>query len=180
MYGMGVNLRLMAKQEQQQFFREIVERHKGILYKVARVYCANESDRQDLVQEIMIQVWRSVHKYDDRFKISTWLYRIALNVAISYYRKNSPIANRFTVLDEQTSAIPTEAEGETAQLLNLLEQFISELKELDKALMLLYLEEKSHAEIGEILGLSASNVGTKIGRIKDKLRSRFSNQNHTQ
>ena len=170
----------MAKQKQQQFFREIVERHKGILYNVARVYCANESDRQDLVQEIMIQVWRSVHKYDDRFKISTWLYRIALNVAISYYRKNSPIANRFRVLDEQTSTIPTEAEGETAQQLNLLEQFISELKELDKALMLLYLEEKSHAEIGEILGLSASNVGTKIGRIKDKLRTRFSNQNHTQ
>ena len=164
----------MNKQKQQQFFQEIIERHKGILFKVARVYCRNENDRQDLIQEMMIQIWQSVHKYNDQFKISTWLYRISLNVAISFYRKSTARANRFTELNEQLTEIPTEDKAETEQQLNLLEQFISELKEIDKALMILYLEDKSHAEIADIIGMSVSNVGTKIGRIKDKLKIRFS------
>lgn len=163
----------MDKQEQQQFFQEIIEQHKGILFKVSRVYCPNENDRQDLIQEMMIQIWQSVHKYNDQFKISTWLYRISLNVAISFYRKSTTRANRFAVLNEQMSEVPTEDKAETEQQLNLLEQFISELKEIDKALMILYLEDKSHAEIAEILGMSVSNVGTKIGRIKEKLKTRF-------
>ena len=164
----------MNKQEQQQFFTEIIEQHKGILFKVARVYCPNENDRQDLIQEMMIQVWQSIHKYNGQFKISTWLYRISLNVAISFYRKNTTRANRFTVLNELTTEILTENKAETEQQLNLLEQFISELKELDKALILLYLEDKTHTEIAEIVGLSVSNVGTKVGRIKEKLKTRFS------
>ncbi len=164
----------MDKQEQQQFFQEIIEQHKGILFKVSRVYCPNENNRQDLIQEMMIQIWQSVHKYNDQFKISTWLYRISLNVAISFYRKSTTSANRFAVLNKQMSEIPTEEKAETEQQLNLLEQFISELKEIDKALMILYLEDKSHAEIAQILGMSVSNVGTKIGRIKEKLKTRFS------
>lgn len=164
---------IVNKQEQQQFFQEIIERHKGILVKVARVYCRNENDRQDLIQEMMIQIWQSVHKYNDQFKISTWLYRISLNVAISFYRKNTTRANRFTVLNEQMTEIPTEDKAETEQQLNLLEQFISELKEIDKALIILYLEDKSHAEIAGILGMSVSKVGTKTGRIKEKLKTRF-------
>lgn len=159
---------------QQQFFQEIIERHKGILFKVARVYCRNENDRQDLIQEMMIQIWQSVHKYNDQFKISTWLYRVSLNVAISFYRESTTRANRFTVLNEQMTEIPTEDKAETEQQLNLLEQFISELKAIDKALMILYLEDKNHAEIAEILGMSISNVGTKVGRIKEKLKTRFS------
>lgn len=165
---------IMNKQEQQQFFQEIIEQHKGILFKVARVYCRNENDRQDLIQEMMIQIWQSIHKYNDQFKLSTWLYRISLNVAISLYRKSTTRANRFTLLNEQMTEIPTEDKAETGQQLNLLEQFISELKEIDKALMILYLEDKSHAEIAEILGMSISNVGTKVGRIKEKLKTRFS------
>lgn len=164
----------MNKQEQLQFFQEIIEQHKGILFKVARVYCQNENDQQDLIQEMMIQIWQSVHKYNDQFKISTWLYRISLNVAISFYRKSTTRANRFTKLNEQMTEIPTEDKTEIEQQLNLLEQFISELKEIDKALMILYLENKSHAEIAEILGMSVSNVGTKTGRIKEKLKIRFS------
>jgi RNA polymerase sigma-70 factor (ECF subfamily) len=78
------------------------------------------------------------------------------------------------VLDEQTAQIPIEDKSENERQLNLLEHFINELKEIDKALMILYLEDKSHTEIAEILGMSVSNVGTKIGRIKDKLKSRFS------
>ena len=163
----------MDKQEQKQFFQDVIERNIGILLKVARTYCQNDEDRQDLLQEMMIQIWQSIHKYNNQFKISTWLYRISLNVAISFYRKNTTRSNRYTVLDEQLAQNITESITENELQLNLLERFISELRELDKALILLYLEDKSHAEIAEILGMSVSNVGTKIGRIKDKLKTRF-------
>ena len=164
----------MNEKQQKQHFQNIIEQHKGILFKVARAYCQNEDDRQDLIQEMMIQVWQSLHRYNIQFKISTWLYRISLNVAISFYRKNTTRANKYTVLNEQTAQMPTQEKTENEQQLNLLEQFISELKEIDKALMILYLEDKTHAEIAEILGMSVSNVGTKIGRIKDQLKKRFS------
>lgn len=164
----------MYKQEQQHFFEGIIEQHKGILFKVSRAYCPNAEDRQDLIQEMMIQIWQSIHKYNDHYKITTWLYRILLNVAISFYRKSSTRARKYTELPEQMAEIPVEDKSENERQLNLLEQFISELKEIDKALMILYLEDKSHTEIAEILGLSVSNVGTKIGRIKDKLKTRFS------
>lgn len=164
----------MDKQEQQYFFEGIIEQHKGILFKVARVYCPNENDREDLIQEMMIQIWQSVHKYNDQYKITTWLYRISLNVAISYYRKNSTRIKKFIDLNEQMMETPVEDKSENERQLKLLQQFICELKEIDKALMILYLEDKSHTEIAEILGISVSNVGTKIGRIKDKLKTRFS------
>ncbi|MGF1584018.1 MAG: RNA polymerase sigma factor [Bacteroidales bacterium] len=164
----------MEKQEYKRFFQEKIEQNKGILLKVARAYCQNEEDRQDLLQEMMIQIWQSIHKYNDQYKISTWLYRISLNVAISFYRKNTNRTKKFTVINNQTAQIPIEHKWENERQLNLLEKFISELKEIDKALMILYLEDKSHVEIAEILGMSVSNVGTKIGRIKDKLKTRFS------
>lgn len=163
----------MDKQEQQHFFEGIIEQHKGILFKVARAYCWDTEDQKDLLQEMMIQIWQSVPKYNNQYKISTWLYRISLNVAISSYRKSSKRAKQYTRLDEQVAETFVELKSENEFQLNLLAQFISELKEIDKALMILYLEDKSHAEIAEILGMSVSNAGTKIGRIKDKLKSRF-------
>jgi len=164
----------MDKEEQRQFFQDTIERNKGILLKVARAYCPNNEDRQDLLQEIMIQIWQSIHKYDDQYKMSTWLYRISLNVAISFYRKNTTRIKNITQYNEQFVLITYEEITENEQNLNFLEQFISELRELEKALMLLYLEDKSHTDIAEILGISVSNVGTKIGRIKEKLKTRFS------
>lgn len=164
----------MSRKRQPQFFQDIIEQHKGILFKVARTYCPDEEDRQDLIQEMMIQIWQSVHKYNDRYKITTWLYRISLNVAISFYRKKSTRTKKFTPFNEQMIEAPVEDKAEHETRLNFLEQFISELKEIDKALMILYLEDKSHIEIAEILGMSVSNVGTKVGRIKEKLKTRFS------
>ena len=164
----------MDKQEQQHLFESIMEQHKGILFKVARAYCLDEEDRQDLIQEMMIQIWQSIHKYDEHYKISTWLYRISLNVAISFYRKSSTRAKKYTELNEQTVEALDEDKSENERQLKLLEHFITELKEIDKALMILYLEDKSHAEIAEIVGISVSNVGTKIGRIKENLKTRFS------
>ncbi|HLO52716.1 MAG TPA: sigma-70 family RNA polymerase sigma factor [Saprospiraceae bacterium] len=164
----------MDKQEQQHLFESIIEQHKGILFKVAHAYCLDEEDRQDLIQEMMIQIWQSIHKYDEQYKISTWLYRISLNVAISFYRKSSTRAKKYIELNEQTVEALDEDKSENERQLKLLEHFISELKEIDKALLILYLEDKSHAEIAEIVGISVSNVGTKIGRIKENLKTRFS------
>jgi len=167
----------MQTKQQAQQFQELIAQNKGILIKVARTYCQNEGDRQDLIQEMLIQIWQSFHKYNHAYKISTWLYRISINMAISYYRKNTNRINNNLPLTENISQIAEEGKAEKEQQLNMLDQFISELKELDKALILLYLEEKSHHEIAEILGISAGNVGTKVGRIKDKLKQRFSQYN---
>ncbi len=159
--------------EQQRLFKEIMEQHQGILFKVARTYCPDETDRQDLVQEIRIQVWQSLHRYDARFRISTWLYRIALNTAISHYRRHTAQASRSVAWQDHAAPPADEAQAEQEYNLVKLEQFIGELGAIDKALMLLYLEDKSHAEIAELLGLSVSNVGTKITRIRQKLKTRF-------
>lgn len=167
----------MSRQEQHQLFQRIIGQNKGILLKVSRAYCPNEDDRQDLLQEIMIQIWRSMDRYDERYKLSTWLYRISLNVAISFYRKDTRRVKNYTPLDNQPELSSEEAPSDNEWQLKHLEQFIGELKEIDKALILLYLEEKSHADIAEIMGISVSNVGTKIGRIKELLKKRFLNLN---
>ncbi|GAB2778532.1 sigma-70 family RNA polymerase sigma factor [Rhabdobacter roseus] len=146
-----------------------------MLYKIANSYCPDREDRQDLVQEMIGQLWKSFDRYTDQYKYSTWIYRIALNVAISFYRKENRRRNlsdalSVELLHVQEASTPDEVE----EHLGLLQQFISELKELDKALMLLYLEEKSHKEIAEIMGLSETNVATKVGRIKSRLKQKFS------
>lgn len=161
--------------EQRILFQEIIEQHKGILWKVAKTYCQDETDRQDLMQEMLVHIWQALPTYNYHFKLSTWLYRIALNVAISFYRKNLGRQGKTFALPEQTPYIH-DTEPEKVEQLQMLEAFIQGLKELDKALMLLYLEDKSHAEIADILGISVSNVGTKISRIKEKLKQHFSIQ----
>jgi len=163
----------MATQNLHQTFHEIIERHTGLLFKVARTYCGNEEDRQDLIQEIRIQIWKSLPKYDAHFAMTTWLYRISINVAISFYRKNS---NRTYFPVAETLPYIIDAHPNYLQeKFNLLEQFIVELNEMDKALIMLYLEDKSYQEISEIMGITISNVGTKMGRIKEKLKKRFLN-----
>jgi len=164
----------MSEKEKQQQFQKLIEQHKGILFKVARTYCQQEEDRQDLIQEIRIQVWRSLDKYNDKYQISTWLYRISLNVAISFYRKNAKRHENTIPLNEQVSEIKEIDSTQKEEQIKELMSFIYKLNDLDKALMLLYLENKNHTEIADILGISKSNVGTKIGRIKEKMKIQFS------
>lgn len=167
----------MNTSKNQEDFLAVVQAHKGIIYKVANAYCALAEARKDLVQEIIIQLWRSFSSYDDRFKHSTWVYRIALNTAISQYRKEISRKKLAVPLPDDLLYLADGIDhNETGAQLKLLQQFITELKELDRALLLLYLEEKPHAVIAEIMGISVSNVATKIGRIKDILRQKFSQQ----
>ncbi len=168
-------VRQMENQNKNELFLSVIESHKGILYKIANSYCKDNEDRNDLIQEIIVQLWKSFETYNDQYKYSTWIYRIALNVAISFYRKENrrkEIAHPIT--DSILNFAETSSTNDTEKNINLLLQFISELKELDKALMLLYLEERSHREIAEIIGISETNVATKIGRIKTILKQKFS------
>lgn len=156
-------------------FESIIEKNKGIIYKVANSYCKDSNDRKDLVQEIIIQLWRSFKQFDHSSKFSTWMYRVALNVAISFYRKDSKRKMLSSELTESLMSItpenePSEIEGQ----INQLQQFIAELKDMDRALMILYLEDRTQKEMGEIMGITETNVSTKIARIKEKLRTKFS------
>ncbi len=168
-------LSAMDSTAKSQLFISVVEGHKGILYKVAKAYCQDEEDRKDLVQEMIVQLWKSFETYNDEYKYSTWMYRIALNVAISFYRKESRRKQFSSPLTEGVLAFSEgSSEGEVEENIGFLLQFIAVLKEIDKALILLYLEEKSYREISEIMGISESNVATKIGRIKAVLKQKFS------
>ena len=160
--------------KQTEIFLTILEDHKRILYKVANCYCKDSEDKKDLVQEMVYQLWRSLDKYNGHVKYSTWIYRIALNVAISFYRKerNNRI-NKLEITDGILEFPDDPLLLEENQDLNRLQEFIRDLKELDRALILLYLEEKSYKEIAEIIGITETNVATKISRIKSVLKTKF-------
>lgn len=149
-----------------------IQDNKGILYKISSSYCRNAGDREDLMQEMVYQLWRSGEHFDDNQKFSTWMYRIALNVAISFYRK----ANRSGVtveLDAEANLTEDGANEVLEERIEVLQKFIRALNELDKALMILYLEERPYREIAEILGISETNVATKLNRIKGRLKQQF-------
>lgn len=156
-------------------FLVVIEQHKGIIYKIANSFKKDGEDKKDLVQEIIFQLWRSFSTYDHRTKISTWMYRVALNVAITSYRKEKKKNELIIPLQDAMIIFAADEDpGIDDSNLQILQRFINELKELDRALMLLYLEEKSGKEMGEILGLSETNIRTKINRIKEGLKQRFS------
>jgi len=128
-----------------------------------------------LQQEILLQLWKSFSKFDGRVKISTWIYRIALNTAISFYRNDSKLNNKKTSIDASFITLPQIESDSESDKLSILYQFIERLDELDKALILLYLEDNKYKEIAEIIGISETNVATKISRIKKSLKEQFSN-----
>lgn len=158
-------------------FISLIEAHKGIIYKIARSYCYAEEMRKDLIQEILLQLWKSFDNYNDQYKYSTWIYRIALNVSISFYRKEKSREKFSHVFTEAIFKIEEQKHPDTKEDMLLLQQFVNGLKPLDKALLLLYLEEKSYKEISDIMGITETNAATKINRIKKLLKQKFSQIN---
>lgn len=159
-----------------EIFIQLIEENKRIIFKICNSYCPQQKDRDDLAQEIVYQLWKSFDGYNPDFRFTTWMYRIALNVAISYYRKQKQSSNRISFIEHLMDLKDdTDTSEETETNFNLLHQFISELKEIDKSILILYLEDKSYKEIAEIIGLTETNVATKINRIKEILRNKFSN-----
>jgi RNA polymerase sigma factor (sigma-70 family) len=167
---------VMAERQRQQQFEAQLREHRGIVLKVASLYAQAPDDRNDLAQEICVQAWRSFGRYEPtRGKFSTWLYRVALNVAISQLRRSShDWAGRLEPLEtHHLETIGSEPEPMETDRLTVLYAYIGQLDALNRALILLYLEERSYAEIAEILGISETNVATKLGRIKQKLRGQM-------
>ena len=150
---------------QQARFQELLAEHAGIVGKIARSYTRTPDDRRDLEQEIATQLWRAVASYDPaRGKFSTWMYRIALNVAISHLRR----ARTYEPLDGHDAIA-----GEPDDRIAAMYACIHALAPMKRALLLLYLEDKSYAEIAEILGISEANVAVKLSRVKDELRTQL-------
>jgi RNA polymerase sigma-70 factor (ECF subfamily) len=165
----------MHNESDKQAFLLLMQQHKRLIYKICNSYCENKNDRDDLAQEIVYQLWKSYDTYNATFKFSTWMYRVALNVAISFYRKEKRTKN-FESIDEKLLEIDdgSYAAIEENTNIQLMHAFIAELREIDKSIIILYLEDHSYKEIGAIIGLTETNVATRINRIKEILKFKFS------
>ena len=158
-------------------FETLLEQHRGILFKVAGTYCFDPVEREDLMQDIATQLWRAFPSYDSTRCFSTWMYRIALNVAISSLRHRNQIQRNTIPLEtEEHDTIGSTATAvESNERLQLLYHCIAGLDPLNRALLLLHLDERSQRDIADILGISETNVATKLGRLKQRLRSDMRN-----
>ena len=163
----------MTSDSPQEGFQVLLERHRKIVFKVANMYCRNPEDRRDLAQEICTQLWRSFPGFDASRPFSTWMYRIALNVGISFARQEGHRKQHSVAIDDSAiDAIDESAAlSEPDERVRALHRFIDQLDVLNRALMLLYLEDRSYREIAEVLGISETNVATKINRLKQRIRT---------
>jgi RNA polymerase sigma-70 factor (ECF subfamily) len=161
-----------SKSEKDRFIA-VIKAHKGIIYKVVNSYCKDADDRQDLAQDIMVQLWKSLNNYDDTYKMSTFIYKISLNVAISHYRKEGKRKTQNVAIEEALFLRADDDTPTNQSDFDQLNDFIYQLDPFNKALIMLYLEDKTYKEIADIMGISETNVGTKINRIKKQLKDWF-------
>jgi RNA polymerase sigma-70 factor, ECF subfamily len=155
-------------------FLEILKNYQGILHKVNLIYFRNKTDREDNFQEIVYQLWKSFPALQNRNSIGSWIYAVSINTSLMRLRNQLRIEFRED-LPDSIDTIDIMEELSMNEQFKLLLQAIYRLNEIDKSIMLLYLEEKSYADIGEILGLSSSNVGVRINRVKELLKQNFKN-----
>jgi RNA polymerase sigma factor (sigma-70 family) len=157
-------------------FISIVKENQRLIYKVCYTYCKNTESRKDLEQEILVQLWKSLPRFDGRVKMSTWIFRVALNTAFLFHRNEAKHKENKVCMDKSVFSVADTSEAtELEERIAMLYRFIDTLDELDKALMMLYLEDSKYKEIAEILGITETNVATKISRIKSKLKDYFHN-----
>ena len=159
------------KTDSRRQFGELLDRHRGIVFKVANTYARDPDDRAELAQEIAAQLWRAWPGFDASRSVSTWMYRIALNVAISFVRDESRRRRHAVALDETLHDVADATDPEADHALRTLHRFVATLEPLNRALLVLYLDERSQREIAEILGITETNVSTKINRLKQRLRA---------
>ncbi|MGA9293301.1 MAG: RNA polymerase sigma factor [Ignavibacteriaceae bacterium] len=160
----------------EEFIRSIDE-YKGIVNKISIAYTNNTDDRNDLKQEILIQLWKSFPKFNRKSKLSTWIYRVALNTAISNLRKTKKKILEVELSDKHYQIPEPDNKPETDDNIKILYELIYRLNDLERAIIFLYLEDLSYFEIAGIVGISETNVATKLSRIKLKLKNQFkSNQ----
>lgn len=156
-------------------FISIVSENRKLIYKICYSYCKKPDDRKDLEQEILLQLWKSFRKFDGRVKITTWMYRVALNTAISFYRNDYKRNGNCVPIDDSIISLPLlQEDPEVIENTSILYLLIEKLNEFDKSIILLYLDDNKYQVIAEILGISETNVATRISRIKKTLKDNFS------
>lgn len=163
----------MDIQKLQTDFIELIENNKKMIYKVSHMYCDSTIDKKDLFQDIISNLWISYPTFQNKSKISTWIYKVSLNTAITWFRDYTKQSRSI----EYTNLIPNladEADSISHELYDQLYSAINSLGKIDKAVILLLLDEYSYEEIAEIIGISKTNVATKISRIKLRLRDYLS------
>lgn len=155
----------MGKEQQ---FISLLNEHQKIVHKVCNLYMDSIADREDLFQEITLQAWKAYGNFKGNSKFSTWLYRVALNTAITFFRKEKRKPQIFS--SDMLPELEPEAYNPVEEQVRAMYKAIGELSKIDKAVVMLYLEDYSYIDIGEMLGISANNVAVKMNRIKTKLK----------
>ncbi|MCM0665653.1 RNA polymerase sigma factor [Flavobacterium tyrosinilyticum] len=164
------------KEKEQEFLNRI-ESHKGILYKVSKMYMDNSDDQQDLFQEIVCQLWKSYESFRNESQFSTWMYRVAVNTAIVFLKKEKRKVDRYEIASENVK----DDEGDSHIKESQLDHFykaVQKLEKIDKAIIFYQLEGFSHKEIGENLGISEGNARVKLNRAKEKLKEIIKKQGY--
>ena len=160
-----------ADDSREAIFKRWLQQHTGLVFKVARTFAPSDADRDDLVQEILLQLWRSLPRFEGKAKESTWIYRVALNTALAWHRsenKRRTAQSPLTAIEEVPEPDDLAAR-EREELVATLYAAIRRLPKVDPALVLLYLDDLSYREMAEVLGLSETDVGVKLNRARKTL-----------
>jgi len=158
-------------------FLERIELHKGIIYKIAKMYMDNSSDQEDLFQEIIYQVWKSYASFMGQSQFSSWMYRVALNTAIVFLKKDKKKINTSADMPENL-AVEEDFSQEKELQLEHFYQALQQLEKIEKALIFYYLEDYTHKEISESLGISEVNARVKLNRAKNKIKELVKKQGY--
>ena len=160
----------MNPHKQEADFVSLIEENQNIIHKICRIYTQSDAEHKDLFQEISIQLWRSFDRFEGKSKFSTWMYRVGLNTAITLYRKEKKRIDTYTLKDEISRIELNQYDPLIDEQLNWLHKKIEKFSKIDKALVLLYLEDKRYDEIADTLGITAVNARVKMNRIKKRLK----------
>ncbi|MCZ4223380.1 RNA polymerase sigma factor [Pedobacter rhodius] len=155
--------------ETETIFLSLINQHKAIIHKVSKIYVDDAEQQRDLFQEIVMQLWKAYPTFKGNSKFSTWMYRVALNTALVYFKKDNRKLDK-TRLDETIDVIDDNESALKEEKLDCLYKAVQELNTVEKALIFLFLENQSHREIAENLGISEVNARVKLNRTKEKLQ----------
>ena len=155
--------------ENEEFLNTVIS-NQGIIHKVCGIYCDTPEDREDLFQEIVAQLWRSFPTFRSESKVSTWMYRVSLNTAITHFKKDKRRPDRDNLERTNIQIVHEEYDDSYEENIKLLYKAVSKLTGIEKSITLLYLEDKKYEEIAEIVGITQNYVRVKMNRIKAKLK----------
>ena len=151
-------------------FLQIITENQGIIHKVCSIYCDSEEDRRDLFQEILVQLWKSFPSFRNESKFSTWMYRVALNTAITSFKKEKRHPDKSGIPYENLQLAAEVYDTGTEDQIKMLNKAVAQLTGIEKSIILLFLEDKKYEEIAEITGITQNYVRVKMNRIKKKLK----------